>query len=158
MLDRATGALHDVVRAAKLEDIGYDRLAAERNLGEGEMDAPGVPQFRISIRHATDEGQSPRLRVSLGCTISLAVGRIDVEPFAEYSFSEDVAIHLADEALVLDFVNEIAVMALLPYVRHALSDLSLRVFDGTILMPVMPRGAIRFGALAAEGTSSPAEA
>lgn len=52
-------------------------------------------------------------------------------------------------ARALDYSNDVAVVALLPYLRQAIADLTQRVFGSPLLMPALQRGAVTFSMVGA---------
>jgi len=83
-------------------------------------------------------------RVFLRCEIDLPQGQVAVETVAAYGVEGESANYLKDPEVLIAYVNDVAVMACLPFVRQALSGLTQRVFDSPLVMPVRPRGAVRF--------------
>lgn len=81
------------------------------------------------------------LGIRLLTQVTANVGKIEVDVAIAYRTPEPVQV---SEAVLLDFANEVGIMALLPFVREAVADLSVRVFGNAILMPVMQRGGIHF--------------
>lgn len=73
--------------------------------------------------------------------ITANVGVIEVDVAIAYRTAEPVQV---SEPVLLEFANEVGIMALLPFVREAVADLSTRVFGNAILMPVMQRGELHF--------------
>lgn len=43
-----------------------------------------------------------------------------------------------------EFVNNVAIMHILPYARQSIADLTQRVFSAPLLMPIMQRGELQF--------------
>jgi hypothetical protein len=70
-------------------------------------------------------------------------GLVRVGYQAEYDAGE---LQQADvEAAVMsDFLNKVTVMTLVPYLRAAVSDLSLRVFENTITQSMVRAGELEF--------------
>ena len=68
-----------------------------------------------------------------------------MEPVASYHVDVEHAALLDDRPTVAAYANEVAVMALVPYARQAVADVTLRVFEASVLMPSFQRGELRFG-------------
>ncbi len=135
-------ALDRLVQTASLQSIAYRELYARR--GDGKPSTTSAqPEYMLGIDRNEDQAL---FRLRLRCTIDYGDGSLlVVEPEAEYRVEDESLMPLSHE-LIVEFANEVAVMALIPYLREALADLSLRVLGSAILMPVMLRGAIRFTA------------
>lgn len=132
------GDVHELIQALDIAGVTYYAVTAERE--EGESDAPLptdiAPEFGMRIR--TDGAEfGVRLRVE----IQSSVGRVVVDAAMEYESEDDLEIP-DDVAFV--YANEVAVMALLPYVREAVANITQRVFGDALVMPVIPRGALAF--------------
>jgi hypothetical protein len=82
-------------------------------------------------------------RVSLKTTVDSPDGIASVRCVAEYGVEKVDAKGLSNE-LLLDFTNHIATMALVPYIRQGLSDITQRVFGSALLMPIIRRGELEF--------------
>lgn len=85
----------------------------------------------------------PQFRLQLRCEIELPTGVAVIEPVATYRLPTDDA-DLLTPNVITEYANEVGVMALIPYLRHALADITLRVLEEPLLMPVLPRGALHF--------------
>lgn len=137
-----------LAKHAQLEQLTMDELYARRSEPRSEPVGdlePEPPKFAMRWQRSTD-AENPGLRISLRCDLTSEDGSIVVEPVGVFRVPAEDAELLSDDARVLAFINEVAVMTLLPFIRQAVADMSLRVFEQTILMPVMPRGAVRFEA------------
>ena len=49
-----------------------------------------------------------------------------------------------DQKVMQAFVNGVAVMALVPYIRQSVSDVTLRVFGSALTMALVRRGEMEF--------------
>lgn len=123
-----------------LETIRFRELGARR-VGAEPLDTV-TPEFSLGIdRHSEDES---RFRLRLRCEVHIADGSwIICEPEADYLVTDESRLPLT-HTLILEYANEVAVMALIPYLRQGISDISQRVFGTPLVMPVMARGAIHF--------------
>lgn len=140
------GELRVVTSAAELvADVGvsiqgvtFYKLSAEQ--AEAEVQASEQseisPSYGLRVRAEGNE-----IAVRLATTVDIGPGQIVVDAAVTYTVDEDVEV---SEAVGLEFANEVGIMALLPYVRQAIADLSQRVFGDVVLMPVMARGALWF--------------
>lgn len=125
-----------------IEGVHYWLLSAE--VREADPDGPPPerlahvePHYGLKIRH---EGAEIGIRVAV--YLDLGLGEIKADASINYLANEEVAM---SEATRLDFANNVGLMALLPFLRQAVADLSQRVFDEILLMPVIQRGELFFG-------------
>lgn len=84
-----------------------------------------------------------RLLVRLTFELTTDVGDLRVGMQAEWDIGEVVRDNVAIEAEE-EFINRVAVMALVPYARSSLNDLSLRTFDKGITMGLLRPGELEF--------------
>lgn len=89
------------------------------------------------------EEQDKRFRVRLLTEIESDPGIIRVNLAAEYELTELNPRDIPEEVM-LDFVNSVAVMTLLPYVRQSVADISQRVFTYPITMPLYKANDLTF--------------
>lgn len=141
----ASAALQSMVQGVELEEITFRELSAVR-ADEDETvlreHAGAVPKFALGIIQDGDD--ETRFELRLRCEISFPDGsELVAEPRARYQVLEDSLLPLS-KGLLVEFANEVAVMALIPYLRQAVADLSQRVFGAVLLMPVMQRGEVSF--------------
>ncbi len=146
--------LRRLVECAQLERINFLELSARRHddvtTPQDADEASAVrPTYALTVQ-SNDE--PPRFRLRLRTSIELPAGAVDVEVAAEYTVNGFGEGELT-QPLIVEYANHVGVMALLPYVRHAIADLTLRVFGDSLLMPVMARGALEFAAPEARSTA-----
>lgn len=130
-------ALHS---ATKLQDINYLRLHVEQKPGSGAEPPRGsaYPTYQLGVE-PRDEGE---FRIRLRVMVDLPAGMIDVEAAAEYVASDyDGEI---SGPLMVEYANEVGIMVLLPYLRQAIADLTQRVFNASLIMPIFSRGEVSF--------------
>lgn len=123
-----------------IEGIRFFGLSASVNdsFDEADLDEEVVPSYGMKSRH---DGRELGYRMT--ARLEPAIGSVFVDIAVDYVLAEDVDI--SDE-LRLEFANEVAVMTLLPYVRSAIGELTLKVFGTPLLMPIMQRGEVTFTA------------
>lgn len=128
----------------ELDGVQFFKLFAEINeeaaqpeeASPNEAPAEVSPLYGLKLRH---EGNELGIRVSVELDVGAA--RIIVDASVNYTTAE---VLVMNEDTFLDFANNVGVMALLPYLRQAIADLSQRVLGEIILMPVIPRGGLTF--------------
>ena len=128
-----------LVDTAQFTEIGFVEIAA-RFAPSPDADLTNIdarPRWTLHVR--SDSG---RFQLNLRIDVETPVGPVAVEAAAQYA-TQDGAPELTTELLV-EYANEVGVMALLPFVRQAVADVTQRVFGSALVMPVMPRGAVAF--------------
>lgn len=58
---------------------------------------------------------------------------------------ESIPYSSIDEQTKIDFANDVAILAILPFTRQAIADITARVFGAALLMPIIQRGQLVFG-------------
>lgn len=123
-----------------LEDLSFVELVGRRNLAPTATEgAPTEPRYGLQAAVADD---LHHFRLILRIDLEATEGEIRAAAMANYAVAEDAPD--LTMRLVVEYANEVGVMALLPYLRQAIADLAQRVFGGALLMPVLPRGAVSF--------------
>lgn len=123
----------------EIEGVTFYSLSASLSEDiEGEVPAPEdiVPTYGLKTSFG-----SKSVGIRLVTRVMSSVGTIEVDVAVTYRITVPVSL---DEEVVLEFANEVGVMALLPYVREAISTLSARVFGNAVLMPILMRGDLVF--------------
>jgi len=138
-------SLHRLVGCVNLLDVSYLELVSRRKGNElsaegGDVAVEAAPQYQLGVDR-NDDGTRFRLRLKI--EINGDFGDVIAEAAAEYEQGEFSNAELTQDLLV-DFADHVAVMTLLPYLRQAIADLTQRVFDAPLLMPILPRGSVSF--------------
>ncbi|ACZ31928.1 hypothetical protein Xcel_2921 [Xylanimonas cellulosilytica DSM 15894] len=103
-----------------------------------DLENVGVrPSFELQVEHG-----DARFRMTVRVNVETDAGPVAVEGYAQYG-TGDGSVELT-ESLLFEFVNDVGIMVLIPYLRQAIADVTQRVFGSPLVMPVMQRGAIRF--------------
>ena len=144
-MSEPTAALRALVGSVQLLAVGFHEISARQADGieaKLEENPNVVPEYALGIFR--DDQDASRFKLRLRCRIVFSDGsELIAEPEGTYQVTDESLLPLSRE-LIVEFANEVAVMALLPYLRQALADMSQRVFGSTLLMPVMQRGVISF--------------
>ncbi|WP_349865016.1 hypothetical protein [Leifsonia sp. WHRI 6310E] len=131
----------DLLNDVALENIEQTELAASRGDGKLGGDLPEAePSYRLSIDGRDDD---KAFRVGLRTEIQVGTGSIISEIRAEYLLGE-MRFSAVEDATRLEFANKIAIMAILPYTRQSIADITSRVFGAPLLMPIVQRGELEF--------------
>lgn len=134
-----------VIEAAELEiaNVRFFKIAGEINEGLSQEQVDALveeggfePDYSLKVRH---EGRELGVRLQTHLNVGLAA--FDVDAAINYTTSVELDI---TPAARIDFANEVGLMALLPYVRQAVADISQRILGTALVMPVMPRGSLSF--------------
>lgn len=135
---------------AALTSISFFELSAARFEDDGELEAvtsgddndeePGIPEQYLNVARSED-GDGFRVRVKT--VIDWRGGRIAVDVASEYSL-DDLRSEQVSSALMLEYVNEVAIMHIIPYLRQGIADVSQRIWGEPLLLPVLQRGEMTF--------------
>lgn len=133
--------VHKLVENTSLLGIYVYQLSAVR-----ELDAPQTDDFEIDPHYSlTADFRDDRagFRVRLVTEIETPIGRIECGVYAEY---DHAGVNLGPESSEAfnEYVNGVALMHLIPYVRQSIADVTLRVFNAPLLMPILQRGQMVF--------------
>lgn len=152
-----TSALNQLVQVAELQTVAFEELSARRTSGD-DVSEPPTFDLGVDVEPAeSSDGEWRHVRYTLRVRFEAPSGEATVAPMAVYRIPADRSDLLAPQN-VMDYANEVAVMTLIPYARSALSDLSTRVLDEHVLMPVFQRGEVSFAlpdARDGDSTSNP---
>ena len=137
--------LLELVSEAQLRSIEYFELTAKRDPSRSDDPAnEGDPALQPEYTLAIDMGQDrTTFRLRLRIALATPRGTIEVEAAAEYTAGDFPPGDLTP-TLLAEYANEVGVMAVLPYLRQAIADLTQRVFGASLLMPIIPRGTLAF--------------
>lgn len=139
-----SGLLRELVSVIELDDIRYREVAARAETTEEPIEEPRFA-LQVQVEDVDEPSQEGRLHVAFDIRVVVRTedGEMRVVARAEYHVPIEKAELLA-KPVTMEFANHVVVMTLVPYLREALSDLSLRVFDQRIVMPMFKRGELWF--------------
>lgn len=144
-------SLEEFVKRANLTEVGCFELFGARGGVEDDGERPVVGPGPLEIGEFETEHNltvywghdEPRMLVRLSATITCEAGEVRVGVQAEYELDgfsqDDVAADVEEE-----YVNNVSVMTLIPYLREAVAAASLRTLDQPITLGVVQRGELRF--------------
>lgn len=136
-----------LVEVAELEAIDTYRLVAERDIFARKPDNVEIdPVYKMTIDFRDD---ASGFRVRLETDIATPLGKISCAVLSDYGLGE-ARIGAETSEAITEFINNVALMHLIPYTRQAIADLTQRVFSAPLLMPMIQRGQINFTPDAAE--------
>lgn len=136
MSDPLREAVADLARRVELEDVVYHTVSGRRREPPSEDDH-AEQTLQVSIG---SDDSSFAIRCRVGLEAPDAVYEVDASIHYVTADALD-----ADEAVLRGFAEHVGVMALYPYLRAAVHDLSIRLGVGRALMPIVRTGTIRLG-------------
>lgn len=128
-LEDVRALLEDV----SLEAIEFHEVSARRFDAPPEEERGGF-SIEVQIREES-EGFGVRLK----CTAAAFGGEAVVSVAGEYSLSAGAN---PSSRTIKKFVNEVAVMTVLPYLREGITTITAKVFGKALYLPIIPRGDI----------------
>jgi hypothetical protein len=137
--------LEALILDADLEAITYFEVSGVRSSRATPSAAPAEEEdiepshsLQTAVRD-DDKGFRIRIRTE----IDVSIGSIIVDVSADYELAT-ISARSIDQAVLQSFVNGVAVMALVPYIRQSVSDITLRVFGSALTMALVRRGEMEF--------------
>lgn len=141
-MDDPSDALVKLNGRCTLSKLSLTELVARRaddysdeQLTEGVQASPA---FSLQTDLRDDHGG---FSLGLRVQVDFSVGEVSASAVGEYQTEQALAV--SDE-LVLEYANHVGVMTLIPFLRQAVADLTQRVFDAPLLMPIFARGELWF--------------
>ena len=139
--ERIVGSAAELVNEVGVELQGIQYFTLSATVDEGSGVPIGIsdevqPTYGLRVKV---EGRE--LGVRLSVNLEWPAGQIIVDAAATYMTDEDVTV---PPDTILDFANNVGIMALLPYLRQSVTDLSQKVFGESLLMPMVKRGELTF--------------
>jgi hypothetical protein len=135
-------SLEQLVEEAQIDEITFFEISAIRNdtVAEEDQGADVLPSYLLSTA-TKDDGTGFRVRIRT--EIDVATGHIISDLAVSYSLHA-INANEVSPAVLIDFVNGVSVMTLVPYNRQAIADISQRIFGATLTMPMIKRGELEF--------------
>lgn len=128
-----------------IQNVHFNELSIKAEHKEEEELRP--PVFRLGIVIADDsQNPDPNLaiaQVALNVELIIPEGQVCVEPVATYQIPREHSEAFNPRALTA-YVNETGLLHLLPFARQALLDLSVKVFQNPIVMPILTSQDLNF--------------
>lgn len=124
----------------ELQGVQFFRIEASVKEDDYEptpLPAELEPVYGLKTRHVDRE-----IAARLSVRLDQPSWQIIVDAAVVYTTEEPIEF---SESVLLDFANRIGVMALVPFLRQAIADVSQRVLGEVILMPMMKPGELSFG-------------
>jgi hypothetical protein len=140
---REVSTIDELVQFLDLAGIRFYELAASwDDTGDAPEDqVDDDPQqleseFRTAYRKRPD-GVDYRVSVR----VLIPAGELRADAAAMYVGPEAFSV---PEDVIFSFGENVAAMTVLPYIRQAITDLSIRVGPGQVVLPIISRGVITF--------------
>lgn len=154
MAKNVSAELREFIQHVNLETVECVELKAGHRASTGMADGSAQsdepvnidPTFTLFIETPEDDEGSNQFGVKLRIVAELPPGDASVTYRAVYNTGEA---GLPAASVLMEFVNEVAVMTLIPYLREALADVTRRVFVHPLVMPMFQRGELRFSSAGA---------
>lgn len=137
--------LRTLTKHLVIRDVRYNELRVKAEAIPDDELMPPVFRLEIQIAHEPKEDEQEVLQAHVALNVELTVseGRIAVEPVAFFHIPTKYAAALNPRSLTA-YVNETGIFHVLPFARQALLDVSSRVFQNPVLMPIFRPGDINF--------------
>lgn len=134
--------LTELASTASLVDITFAEITARRIERDDPVDGviPIQPEFEARLQVREDDGLTIRYHLILN--LSVIWGEARVHCVATYVLPSGIL--MPARQLLNEFANNVAVMAMVPYVRQALHDVTTKTWPLPILMPTMQRSDLTF--------------
>lgn len=147
----------EMLERVNLLEVGCYELHGVRGVvgddGRRQIIGPG-PAADLEAQHESHELEvfwlesGGRLLVRLSVDLGTNVGEIRVGFQAEWDVA-DLTRDTVPPEVEEEFVNRVAVMALIPYVRAGISDVATRVLGGNVTMGLIRPGDLEFSSVRA---------
>lgn len=133
--------VHALLASAELIGISTVELSARRRQTD-VVDAESTvdPDYSLLVDARSD---LTGFRVVLQTAITASIGEIQCDVQAEYLIGA-LKMDQIPRDVLQEFINNVALMTVLPFVRQGIADITLRVFEAPLLMPIIQRGEITF--------------
>ncbi len=161
MAEYKVASARELLDHLTLNDVGSFELHGVRGMaheGRRRIVGPGGPddlevieqENSLNVFWPKDGGQVlVRLSFLLETTMGTLQAGVQGEWATGYLSQEDIS-PAAEE----DWLNQVAVMALVPYLRAAISDIAVRVFGANVTLPVIRQGEMTFNSQRNSDTDS----
>lgn len=130
-------ALLSLVGALSIE---YYEIVAKRSGGDDEVnegeEITASPDFTLSINRREND-----LVIRLKVEFETQVGLIAVEAGAAYELPSQ---YVVPSSVAFEFANKVGILALVPYLREAVHNITLKVFGNGLVMPILRAGELEF--------------
>lgn len=136
--DADKARVHALIANSELGGIFFHEQSARRHEQAPEGLSADDSNAEIGIQFRLDEED---FGVRLMAEVQNAIGIATVVVSGEYNLTDGYHPTRRD---VMMYANEVAVMAIFPYLREGMSTVTTKVFGDGVLLPIAPRGAIAF--------------
>lgn len=126
-------AVRALISQVRLESVEFHEVSACRFDSE-TVGSDGEFSIQVQIR-----AEANSIGVRLRGVAELSKGEAVVSVAGEYSVGEGAN---PDSRTIKQFVNEVAVMTVLPYLREGMATITAKVFGEALYIPIIARGDI----------------
>ncbi|MGC2941839.1 MULTISPECIES: hypothetical protein [unclassified Brevibacterium] len=125
--------LREFIDRVRLDSVQFHEVSARR-FDSDRGGADGDISIEVQINEDSD-----RFGVRLRGMTQAPAGEAVVSVAGEYVIEDGIA---PSSRVIKQFVNEVAVMAVLPYLREGIATITAKVFGTPLNLPIISRGAI----------------
>jgi hypothetical protein len=132
--------VHELLSLVAMAPVEFFEMSAKQSdASEKRNEKDDKPSFMLKIGHPAD-GIAFRFVVE----ITNGKGHIRVGAGVIYSTKTKEGLAPVSEVIGLEFANRVAILALVPYLREAVANLSWRVLGHAITLPMIRPGELEF--------------
>lgn len=135
--------LQSLVEDVQIGSVTFFEIGAIRSDGDNLVDPASdevSPSYNLQTAHRDDD---KGFRVRVRTEVDSSIGKIVVDVSVDFELESLIASQIKEPTMI-DFVNGVAIMVLLPYIRQSIADISQRVFGAALTMPIFKRGEVEF--------------
>lgn len=126
--------VREVIRHCSLSRVEFYEVSARRY--ESASTADGDGRLSVGVQQRIDETS---FGVRLTAHVVVAGGEATASVAGEYELLEGFR---PSAKALRNFANEVAVMAVYPYLREAIASVTLKVLGAPVHLPIVQRGVI----------------
>lgn len=134
--DEDIAAIRELIPAARLTSMDTYELSARRVADKPARDKLTDGSIEIDVASNIEDAT---FGFRITATITMPIGEVIASVAGEYEVVDGAT---PARRTVQLFGNEVAIMAIYPYVREAVSAITSKVFGEPLFMPVIERGQI----------------
>lgn len=134
--------IKDLIDRVIMTDVQFYELTCTRSdIGNNQDDSEIHPTFTLQIGHPSNG-----IGVRLAIEVITSDGSVRADAGVLYLTQTNEDIESVSEEIGLEFVNRVGLFVLMPYLREAIANITLRVFGKPITLPMLRAGQLTFDA------------
>lgn len=134
--------VEDMVRGLQFSSIRFPGISAHLTKAE----EPNSDEAVIELTSTDAKVRLSEEGLNFFFAVRVNHPQVTVEVSALISFESSVGPVSFNEAVVPDFITNVAIMIMYPYIRQMIDDLTVRTLGQPLHPPVLERGALSFDA------------